>query len=270
MDCQFHRSLPVMCLLAWGVASGFSAAQQSPQPPPPATSGVTASAVAGPRARGVQRIAYSAEEVTETTQTLADGTHITQKRLVKIYQDSQGRTRHDSYGPEMGTEGQEDLPTTVSIHDPVAGANYVLNPRNHTAYKTNMRPPTPPPPPQTTSAPVTPRPALPDWRRPTQEDLGTQMLEGIEVRGTRTTTTIPVGAVGNDQPIQVTTENWYSPELRLMMMNTSHDPRRGETVRRITNFVRDEPPAELFQVPPDYTIEETQTTTIVTPPPVPE
>jgi hypothetical protein len=80
----------------------------------------------------------------------------------------------------------------------------------------------------------------------------------------RTTFTIPAGAQGNDQPIQVISETWYSSELRLSMLYTLHDPRQGETVHRITNLVRDEPPAELFQVPPDYTIEETQT--VVTPP----
>jgi hypothetical protein len=265
VDNQIHRLLSIMSGVALCVISGSLFAQESPKPASP---GITPAVVAGPRVGGVQRIAYSAEEVIETTQTLADGTHITQKRWAKIYQDSQGRSRRESFGPQMGTEGQDDTPMMVSIFDPVAGVSYNLNPRNHTAHKNDMHPPTPPPPRQMTDAPATPRPALADRPRPTQEALGTQVLEGIEVRGTRTTFTIPAGAQGNDQPIEVTSENWYSPELHLVMMNTSHEPRRGETVRRLTNLVRDEPPAELFQVPPDYSIEETQT--IVKPPSGPE
>lgn len=258
MNCQFHRFLSVLCVVAWLVTSRSSVAQQSPQPPQPASPGITTGVVAGPRVRGVQGLPYSADEVTETTQTLADGTHITQKHLVKVYRDSEGRTRDETFGSQMGSEVQDSAPVMVSIFDPVAGARYTLNPRDHTAHLTELRRPTPPPPPPTTGASANPRPAPPDRPRPTHEDLGTQVMEGVEARGTRTTTTIPAGAQGNDQPIQVTTENWYSPELHLTMMYTTNDPRYGETVHRITNLVRDEPPAELFQVPPDYTLEELQ------------
>jgi hypothetical protein len=259
VNYQFHRFLSVLCVVASLVISRFSAAQQAPPPPQPASPGTTVGVVDGPVPRGVRGFPYSADEVTETTQTLADGTHITQKRPAKVYQDSEGRTRREEYfGPPRGTEGQENSPRMVHIFDPVAGVIYYLNPRNHTAHMTELQRPTPPHPPQTTGATANPQPARPDQPRSTHDDLGTQVVEGIEVRGTRTTITIPAGAQGNDQPIQITMESWYSPELHLMMMNTSNDPRRGETVHRITNLVRDEPPAALFQVPPDYTLEETQ------------
>src|SRR5580658_3988838 len=39
---------------------------------------------------------YSAEQITETVQTLADGTHITGPvQKTKFYRDSQGRTRNE-------------------------------------------------------------------------------------------------------------------------------------------------------------------------------
>ena len=268
VNSPFHRFLSIMSGVALCVISGSLIAQQAQQPAQPASPGITTGVVDSQRVGGVEGFPYSAEEITVRTQTLADGTHITLEQMAKVYQESEGRTRREEYsGPSMGTPGEENSARWVHIFDPVAGVDYSLNPRDHTAHKTELRLQTPPPPPPTTGGSANPRHA-PDRPRPTHENLGTQVMEGIEVRGTRLTTTIPVGAQGNDQPIQVTTESWYSPELHLTIMHTSNDPRHGETVRRLRNVVRDEPPATLFQVPPDYTIEETQT--VVTPPPVSE
>jgi hypothetical protein len=92
-----------------------------------------------------------------------------------------------------------------------------------------------------------------------REGLGTQDFEGVTAKGTRTTITVPAGAEGNDRPIQYTEENWYSDELRAQVLHITKDPRVGEVVTRLTNINLTEPPAELFQVPSDYTIMETQT-----------
>jgi hypothetical protein len=75
------------------------------------------------------------------------------------------------------------------------------------------------------------------------------------VHGTRTTTTIPAGEIGNQAPIHIVSERWYSPELRVVVASRRSDPRFGETNYRLENLVRSEPPAELFQVPGDFTIE---------------
>ena len=45
------------------------------------------------------------------------------------------------------------------------------------------------------------------------EQLGEQVLEGLLVTGTRVAHTIPAGALGNERPIEIVTERWYSPEL---------------------------------------------------------
>jgi hypothetical protein len=58
--------------------------------------------------------------------------------------------------------------------------------------------------------------------------------------------------------MQITYESWYSTKVRLMLLIVTNDPRSGETVTRFTNLVLDEPPADLFQVPPDYTVQELQ------------
>ena len=88
------------------------------------------------------------------------------------------------------------------------------------------------------------------------EELGTRQIEGVAAKGTRTTTTIPAGAIGNLAPINMVTERWFSEELGMAVRITRNDPRSGETVYRLTNIVRAEPPPDLFTVPPDYKIVE--------------
>jgi len=250
-----HRFLLVTCLVASTAVYSPLAAQQVAQPVSPG--GVAGSA----NAQGARRstaTAHSADQITVTTQTLADSTKITQKSLTKVYNDSQGRRRYEDYGSGLESVGQDELPRHVTIFDPVAGARYSLNPRDRTAEKTEIRRPTPPPVRQTTAS-ANPTPARPVLPQPTREDLGTQVIEGVEAKGERMTETIPEGAQGNDRPIQITHESWHAVATpRILLMVTTNDPRWGETVTRLTNLVLDEPPADLFQVPADYTVKELQ------------
>ncbi len=87
------------------------------------------------------------------------------------------------------------------------------------------------------------------------EQLGKQVIEGLETEGKRTTITIPAGQIGNEQPIVITNEVWYSPELQTIVYSKRDDPMAGTTIFKLTNIVRAEPDAALFQVPPDYKVE---------------
>lgn len=284
LNCPFHRFLFFICVVTMLVISRSSVAQQSPESQP-ATSGVSGGAAAGRGARRPPPPPYSADLVFVTTQTLADGTTITRRSLLKKYRDSEGRTREEDFRNRPGD--LVDIPINVIIVDPVAGVSYHLNPYAHQAYKTEMRPHASSLPAQTISVPAN-RPTAP--LQPTVEgpgvqatalsnpnrvpkppppamervDLGTQDFEGVTARGSLTTFTVSAGAEGNDRPIQYTQENWYSDELRAQVLHITKDPRVGEIVTRLTNINLSEPPAELFQVPSDYTIVETQT--VVSPP----
>ncbi len=88
------------------------------------------------------------------------------------------------------------------------------------------------------------------------ESLGKQTIGGVTSEGTRHTTTLPAGAIGNDRPIQTVSERWYSPELQTVMMTKQTDPRSGEEIFRLTNVIRSEPSPDLFQVPPSYQMAE--------------
>jgi hypothetical protein len=77
---------------------------------------------------------YSAEAVTENTQTLSDGNRIVNKSTASVYRDSEGRTRREQTLKAIGPFAGE-TPQTIFINDPVAGVNYTLDSRTHLARK---------------------------------------------------------------------------------------------------------------------------------------
>ena len=79
----------------------------------------------------------------------------------------------------------------------------------------------------------------------------THLAEGV-----RTTTIFPVGSQGNDRPLQVVEETWVSKELGLTLLAKLSDPRHGESATRVTSLDRSEPDPTLFQVPPDYVVQD--------------
>jgi hypothetical protein len=89
-----------------------------------------------------------------------------------------------------------------------------------------------------------------------KESLGEQNIEGVRAQGTRITRTIAAGKIGNERPIDIVSETWYSPDLQMVVQSRSNDPRIGETIYKLTNIVLAEPDATLFQVPAGVTIED--------------
>ena len=224
---------------------------------------------------------YAAQAVTETTQTLSDGNHITRKSTANVYRDSEGRTRREETMRAIGpwAAGGEP-PQMIFIHDPVAGVSDHLEPQIHVAHKIPMGKdavffngagPGGPSPKSTffirtgpggadatmaaagqVAAPGTAM-IKPDVKT---ESLGKQTIEGVEVEGTRSTITIAAGAIGNDRPIVSTSERWYSADLQVVVMSKHSDPRFGDTVYQLTNVQRGDQPVTLFEVPSDYTVRE--------------
>lgn len=312
---------------------------------------------------------FSADAVTEFTQTLADGNRISRKSSSQLHRDGEGRTRRE-FAPFAFNlmPGMPERKNTVQIFDPMTNTMLILDPESKTASKgmTFIRTQTLPEkvirplgpgeemnllklhggglpgnalkrvqptyPPEAKAAgvqgpvqveitindqgdvievnPITGHPllrasaaeaarqwkfktteiegkqvkvkgvltfnftladrpdtainqtvlprkmALAEKRNLRQESLGKQTIEGIEVEGTRTVETIPAGEIGNEQPIEIVSERWYSNELQTVILSRHNDPRFGENVYRLINITRSEPDPALFQVPSDYTLKE--------------
>jgi hypothetical protein len=257
---------------------------------------------------------YSAEAVTESIQLLGDGNRIVQRNVVRVFRDSEGRTRRE----QLGQNGEVE---TINITDPVAESMYVLNPRTREAHRNGVIMASPSG--AVTNAATTPfgdgvvtatkapdgsvsvearsgetasaggrgagagprgggggGAAVPQGRsgggvdavaggrggargrvggwapNANREDLGEQVIEGVIANGTRSTTVYEVGAIGNEQPMKIISEQWLSPHLQVLVMTRHSDPRRGETTYRLTNILLSEPAKTLFEVPADYTLKD--------------
>lgn len=255
--------------------AGIAGAQQAPPPPPHAAAMMQGSPEGefspppfGERmellgfggmhgGKVVTGAPFSAAAVSETTQTLADGNHITRKTQTNLFRDSQGRIRREitlsGFGPMASSEQPKSF---VVINDPVAGATFMLHPDQKTAEKMGR-------PFARMGGPL--REAMREKRNARQEqeiangnlkkeDLGTQTIAGVTAQGTRITHIIPAGQIGNEKPITIVRESWYSNDLQTVVMSKHSDPWSGETTYTLTNIQRTEPAASLFAVPSDYTV----------------
>jgi hypothetical protein len=214
---------------------------------------------------------FSAVAVAETTQTLADGNHITRTTQTNLYRDSQGRSRKEVTLSAIGPLAASGQPHSfVEISDPVAGTAYMLEPDQkvarqmpgrmamgvHTKGAATFTATAGPGGPGEVMYRTFKDKAVPIDATAKTESLGAQTIDGVTAEGTRTTRTIPAGEIGNEKPITIVSERWYSADLQMDVKSTHSDPRFGETTYTLTNIQRAEPSGSLFSVPSDYTIEQ--------------
>jgi hypothetical protein len=209
---------------------------------------------------------YTATATTESTQVLADGNKIVNKTSSFVARDSQGRTRRETDLHRIGTM-QVDSPKMVFINDPTMHTQYIFTPggegtkvirsegnwkegpqildlrsgkgERRVNEKVIMK----------VGGPHDLQQSKENSEQVKHEDLGTQTIEGVSAQGKRETVTIPAGEIGNERPIEIVTETWFSPELHTMVLRKHSDPRLGDSTYRLTDIKRNEPDASLFQPP---------------------
>jgi hypothetical protein len=237
---------------------------------------------------------YGLEATIETVQTLADGNRIVHLQAVHLYRDSKGRTRREETLAAIGPWAASGAPPTmITIQDPVSGVRYFLDPQRKTATKLPAVPSgkgvmvtggmvggdagVGPETARVSSAPVgggfvssggdgaavvfglqpgSGGQVLPPEEK--SESLGKESIAGISADGARTTTTIPANAMGNERPLDIVRERWYSPDLQIVLRSKQTDPRFGETTYEVTRVDRGEPASSIFAVPSDYEIRKAE------------
>jgi hypothetical protein len=189
------------------------------------------------------------------TQKLPDGNTITRTTTSQFARDSQGRTwlqtTANHFGPWTSTTGASK--TLTFITDPVAGSAYTLDQTKMTAMQHKL-------PPARVNSESTGgprhRPENDAEEGAVRTPLGTQVSSPLPsaLEGTQITRTIAANRIGNAQAIVTTTSRWYSPDLKMVVQQTSTDPRNGTRTFQVTNIQLVEPSAALFQVPSGYSV----------------
>lgn len=214
---------------------------------------------------------YSATQINPRIQILQDGTKVTSDGLVDhVYRDAAGRTRMER--PLQLPANMKNSLYIAEINDTVANQKIVLDPVNRVAHRMAMQPA-----PEKLKDALVNRlsgaplrvvgddvePSAKNRFESTTEQLGQKVVDGLVVVGSRISSIIPVGAMGNDRPFAITTEFWVSPELKMPVYTKTSDPRLGEMLIVLKDIRRAEPDPALFQIPKDYkVIDETGAFTV--------
>lgn len=230
--------------------------------------------------KSIKQKPYLADIEVETT-VLVDGALTTHKSTGSVARDSEGCIRRtlssadtdpgstksdgddamfikDKSGMTLGygpmprqgeivvAQGQQDAPPSSAP----SMESLASMPRQSGVGRAPRREAGSPPPPDPSRASLyrMMNPSKPDPKQHV-EDLGTLTLEGVEARGTRTTRTVPPKATGDYNPIEVTIERWYSPELKAVVMSKWSDSRGEEITLRLTKIQQVEPSSSLTDVP---------------------
>jgi hypothetical protein len=191
---------------------------------------------------------FTATVVNTVTKARPDGSRDAQTTTAKYFRDALGRTRR-----EQGS--------SVTIDDPSTGAHIALDTSAKTASVTVARVPGPAP---VSTAPVpTARPAP----KPA-EQLGDQVIEGLNARGFRAEIVIGPGTPGGTiVPKRVVSEMWQSEALGVPILIKTVESFIELTGDRFSSessmeykdvVVNAAVSADLFAVPAGYQVKESR------------
>jgi hypothetical protein len=192
---------------------------------------------------------FSGRDHIEWVRALEDGNTVTTELYARLARDSQGRVyrEHMSFVPI--NSGQSSWRREFDLLDPVNHTRTACMTATLRCTITNYRVP----------LPLTPRPpGMFDQgkRILVRESLGTDVIDGLNVVGSRETVIIAAGAVGNSQPLVSTREFWYSPDLEINLSTVRKDSREGTQAIHVVDLSRSDPDPAIFTIPANYRIED--------------
>lgn len=241
--------------IAIALISGFSwiaaiplSAQEASQPLR-GPDGHTTSHVSGIEVMPVSGKPFFAKDSIEWTRKLEDGSTVSTHLYAVVARDSEGRIYRErrNFVPASSTE--EPRLEAIIVFDPTSKTKTECTLATHNCNITAYR----------AAKSFRPMPAgtfAEGTRHLTREELGTNVVDDLNVIGTRETTYIDQGAVGNDRPLVSTREFWYSPDLETNVSVTRQNPTEGTQVIHLIDLSRSEPDAALFAIPSGYAMHD--------------
>jgi hypothetical protein len=207
---------------------------------------------------------YSAVGISTTVQILPDGNRITHRQVTRFFRDSQGRTRMELVVSFVAPFVLDAPINVIVITDPIARQRFILHPAVKRAeslvaaianqHRDSDKSAAPELASDEDSGPLV-RSCTPEASPSTSHSLGTKMISGLKAVGQVTEVTIDAGKIGNEKPLNVTSEEWLSEDLGVVLSRTQHDPLIGDTTYRLEQIERTEPDSTLFRIPTDYVVQ---------------
>jgi TonB family protein len=190
---------------------------------------------------------FSSTVTAEWTKVLEDGSTLTVQNRRAVVRDSAGRIYQERRRLVPKDSQQEPGLLRVEISDPSAHTKYFCRIATHICALEDYTGPEP-----GSAQPI----GVQEDSSGTlmREDLGKNIVSGLDAIGTRETHTLNPGTIGNDRPISIVKEYWYSPQLGLNLSVKRVDPRHGTQIFNVTEISLTEPDPRLFAVPADFTV----------------
>jgi hypothetical protein len=172
-------------------------------------------------------------------ETLPDGSVNTRTTTAHIARSSSGRIYNERRQLVPTSFKGEPQLLSAHIYDPSSRLSIFYNPFEYLARERNLpRPPVAP----ANSVPAPTPPNNPYFK---QEDIGTQPLDGLTLKGIRKTHIIPANMSGTGKEIAIIDEYWYSPDLSIYMIIERHEPAASVFAIPANYKIVDENPPEL-------------------------
>ena len=188
---------------------------------------------------------FHAKVAVQIHRQLPDGTVVDQKYYTLVARDGTGRTRREAREP-IAADSDLDPPLLRStVYDPKTSLMTTCYPEQRICREFSFDPTQHP-----LDEPV--GPSSDGKSVLTRDDLGKKTIDGLEAIGTRETRTFSPGAFGNDKPVAVIKEIWYSPRLQYNLSVTRLDPRNGTQKLEVIDLKLGEPGPEFFTTPDGY------------------
>jgi hypothetical protein len=217
------------------------------------TPGAIPQAVNGIFVTSIPEIPFMAVSELETTRITPDGTSVSLKTTRAIARDSKGRIYKEARRLEPATESATPPIILIDIFEPQTKTYTFIYPHSRTFWKgTLQRPPRGLADEYFYGWPT--RDGLPVSRSAKEEDLGTQTIDGMPVRGVRETKEV-VDETG--KWMVETGEYWYSDDLHMNLVAKLNQPGKVSLTVTVTQITRAEPDATIFEIPSDYKRNET-------------
>lgn len=236
------KSIPFLLLAGFLIPPNSLSLAQGKQEPQRVPDGGTREVLISILIPSLPDAPFTATVHTEWIRQLPDGSTITLKNHRAIARDQAGRIFQERRFLVPDDGKTESAVSQIEISDPVSHELYICVPHERVCQLEEFSAPDFVRTPSAGTAPKQPG-------APSEENLGKQSLSGLETVGTRETTVIPTGAIGNNSPVLVKQEFWYSPQLGVNLVSRRQDPRFGTQNFEVTDVTLGEPEAKLFEVP---------------------